>query len=358
MAVIPPRFRRSSYLYDLPEELIAQEPLPERRASRLMVLERRGGIVAHTRFYELPKFLREGDCLVINDSKVFPARFFAQKATGGIVEFLVVSHQGAEGVALVRAHRGIKEGTVLNILDKERKPTETFVRILEALKSPGTVRFEVFGSRSLRLREVLDEVGLVPVPPYVRRRDASLEELDRERYQTVYATKEGSVAAPTAGFHFDEPLLAEIASKGVQILRVTLHVGPGTFKPIREEDIRLHKVDPEPFEIPEETATALNLALSEGRRIVGVGTTVVRTLESAFEGGKVRAGSGVAHLTILPGHKFRVVSAMLTNFHLPASSLIVLVSAFAGRKRILRAYREAIRLGYRFYSYGDAMAIF
>ncbi len=354
---VPPRYRLSSYQYLLPQDRIAQVPVERRSESRLLVLDRRGGVRSHARFEDLPAFLREGDCLVVNDTRVVPARLFARKETGGLVEVFAVRFDERRFDAMVRAHRGLRPGTTLAVVGRDGGDTDARLRV-EARSTGGEARLTLQSPAGTTVAEILERHGRVPVPPYIRREDGALHDLDRQRYQTVYARVPGAVAAPTAGLHFDSDLLGRLRRMGVEVAPVTLHVGPGTFKPVRVEDIRRHRVDAERYEVPEDTARAVSDALRSGRRVVAVGTTVVRVLETlGAQGGRVRAGRGVTRLTIRPGHRFRVVSALITNFHLPGSSLIVLVSAFAGRERVLRAYREAVREGYRFYSYGDAMLI-
>lgn len=357
MERIPPRYRLSSYQYLLPQDRIAQVPVERRSGSRLLVLDRRGGVRSHARFEDLPGFLRRGDCLVVNDTRVIPARLFARKETGGLVEVFVVRFDERRLDALVRTRRGLRPGTTLAVVGRDGGETDARLRV-EARTAGGEARWTLQSPAGTTVAEVLERHGRIPVPPYIRREDGSLHDLDRERYQTVYARVPGAVAAPTAGLHFDKDLLDRLRGMGVEVQPVTLHVGPGTFKPVRVEDIQRHQVDPEPFEVPKSTSRAVNEALASGRRVVAVGTTVVRVLETlGAGGGPIRAGRGMTRLTILPGHRFRVVSALVTNFHLPGSSLLLLVSAFAGRERVLRAYREAVREGYRFYSYGDAMLI-
>jgi S-adenosylmethionine:tRNA ribosyltransferase-isomerase len=350
---IPARFRLSSYLYDLPRERIAQVPAPERTGSRLLVLDRRTGRRSHGTFADLPGRLVPGDCLVINDTRVVRARLFCRKPTGGRVELLVLSRRGAVLDAMFGTHRGLATGAKLEVLDRGGAPAGRFLRVL-AVRGDGTASLE---SADGEPGALLDAFGHVPLPPYIRRDSGALDALDRERYQTVYAASDGAVAAPTAGLHFTPSLLEAIAGGGIEVVRLTLHVGPGTFKPVKAADVRQHDVGEERFAIPDGAALAVNRALDEGRRVVAVGTTVVRALETAGAGGRVIAGEGATRLLIVPGHAFRVVSAMVTNFHLPGSSLLLLVSALAGRTRVLAAYREAVRLGYRFYSYGDAMLI-
>ncbi|HEX9940591.1 MAG TPA: tRNA preQ1(34) S-adenosylmethionine ribosyltransferase-isomerase QueA [Thermoanaerobaculia bacterium] len=327
--------------YHLPAASIAQEPAP-RGESRLLVLDRTGP-ERHSRVRDLPRLLRPGDLLVLNDTRVIPARLYGRSAGGGRMEILLVERLGErEWEALVKPGRRARPGTSIQL--------------------EGGLAAEVIGKREdgrhrLRFPEpiepYLDRLGHVPLPPYIHRPDTPE---DRERYQTVYARRPGAIAAPTAGLHFTEDLLREIEQAGVGIARITLHVGIGTFKPVSAERIEEHRMDSERYEIGEEAAAAIRRARAGGR-VVTVGTTVVRTLESAaiLGGGEVRAGSGSTDLFITPGFRFQAVDALLTNFHLPRSTLLMLVSAFAGRERILAAYEEAIREGYRFYSYGDAM---
>jgi len=332
----------SDFDYDLPPASIAQEPAP-RGESRLLVLDR-AGPERHARVRDLARLLRSGDLLVLNDTRVIPSRLYGRSAGGGKIEILLVEPVGErEWDALVkpgrRARPGarfeIGEGLAAEVLDK-REDGRHRLRFSEPIEPH------------------LDRLGHIPLPPYIHRPDTPE---DRERYQTVYARRPGAVAAPTAGLHFTEELLREIAGAGVEIARVTLHVGIGTFKPVSAERIEEHRMERERYEIGEETAEALRRAREAGRRIVAVGTTVVRTLEGAAltGGGEVRAGDGATDLFITPGFRFQMVDALLTNFHLPRSTLLMLVSAFAGRERVLAAYEEAVREGYRFYSYGDAM---
>lgn len=352
MSEVPPRYRLSSYSYHLPQDLIAQFPIEQRSKSRLLVLDRRTGYRLHTTFENVVFFLRPGDRLVINDTRVIPARLFAVKETGGRVEVFFVEESAGIIVAMLRKAGRINPGSRLKVLDRNGKVTDVLLEVVSVGRGQATLRCA--SAQHIKPRELLERFGHVPLPPYIKRQDTPK---DLERYQTVYARHEGAVAAPTAGLHFDEVLLKRIQGIGVIVLPVTLHVGPGTFKPVRSEDIRLHQVDPERYDVPQDTAREITEALRSGSRVIAVGTTVVRVLESAFFRGEIRPGPGVTSLTIIPGHRFKVVSGLITNFHLPCSSLLVLVSAFAGRERILRAYREAVRLGYRFYSYGDAMII-
>jgi S-adenosylmethionine:tRNA ribosyltransferase-isomerase len=326
--------------YDLPEESIAQEPAP-RGESRLLVLDAEGPD-RHRRVRDLPRLLRAGDLLILNDTRVIPARLFGERegGGGGRMEVLLIEKTGEmEWEALVRPGRRARPGTVLRF---------------EELTAEVTNKTED-GRYRLRFSEPvephLDRLGHVPLPPYIRRPD---RESDRERYQTVYARNPGAVAAPTAGLHFTEAILEETAAAGIGVARVTLHVGIGTFKPVSAERVEDHRMERERYEVSEETAEAIRRTRQSGGRIVAVGTTVVRTLESAALAAPA-GHRGSTELFITPGFRFRVVDVLLTNFHLPRSTLLMLVSAFAGRERVLAAYEEAVRAGYRFYSYGDAM---
>ena len=337
--------------YDLPQELIAQEPAEPRDASRLLVLDRQRGAWEDRAFGDLADLLRPGDCLVANQSRVIPARLLGVSETGGKPVELLLLRPVAEGrwEALVRPGRRCRIGARVEL-------------------AGGVARAQIVGegTAGVRLveiearwpvRELLERYGLPPLPPYIERHDAPKPE-DRERYQTVYARDDGSVAAPTAGLHFTPELLARLASRGVAVHYLTLHVGPGTFRPLRAARIDEHRMEAEPVEIPQSTARAVHEAKRDRRRVVAVGTTTTRALEwAAGEDGRVRDGAGEADLFIRPGHRFRVVDALLTNFHLPRSTLLVLAAAFAGRELILDAYRHAVAARYRFYSYGDAMLI-
>jgi S-adenosylmethionine:tRNA ribosyltransferase-isomerase len=333
--------------YELPAEAIAQRPPETREAARLLVIDRASGALQDRRIVELPDVLRPGDCLVVNDSRVIPARVLAEDARGRAVELLFLEHQAPDRWrALGRPGRRCRPGARLSV---------------------GAVRLDVVGieedgARVVERREgtiddLLAEHGLPPLPPYIARHAKPTAE-DWERYQTVYARWPGSVAAPTAGLHFSEPLLAALCGRGVEVHPLTLHIGPATFRPITAPDLAAHVLPPERATIPAATAAAVNTARAEGRRVVAVGTTVTRTLESAVDGaGRVTPLDGQATLTIGPGHRFRAVDALLTNFHLPRSSLLLVVAAFAGGDLILRAYRHAVAAGYRFYSYGDATLV-
>ena len=337
--------------FALPPDLIAQMPVARRDAARLLVLDRASGGATHTTVAALPEWLQRGDVLALNDTRVFPARLRGRRVpSGGAVECVLLERlDEARWSALVHPGQKLRVGERVRF---ERRGRAIDGQILER-------RF--FGRRVVRLTtgagsldDAIDAVGHVPLPPYIRRPDS---ESDRERYQTVYARARGSVAAPTAGLHLTDGLLQAVGARGVHRVDVTLHVGYGTFKPVRAERVEAHTVDPERYMISERAALALNAAVDAGRRIVAVGTTTTRALESAWRQGQVVAGEAVAELFIRPGHRFAVVGGLLTNFHLPRSSLLMLVCAFAGRERVLAAYAEAIRRGYRFYSYGDAMLI-
>jgi len=352
----------AAYDYPLPPELVAQEPLARRDASRLLVLDRASGAIAHRTFSDLPELLRPGDLLVTNRSRVFPARLLGRRAAGGLAEILLVRRTEPDAwEAMVRPGRRLRRGAVVDIAPGFR------VRVEEPLHPEPRGERSSAGPQPTALRRVrlllddpdparaLERHGHVPLPPYIHRAD---EPSDRDRYQTVYARETGSVAAPTAGLHFTPDLLGRLAERGIERAEVVLHVGPGTFRPVEVQDVREHRVDPERLTIPEETAAAVDRARAEGRRVVAVGTTATRALESAVDdAGRIRAGGSETDLVVVPGFRFRVTGALVTNFHLPRSSLLLLVSAFAGRERVLAAYAEAVRLRYRFYSYGDAMLV-
>ena len=353
----------SDFDYELPEELIAQRPAAERDASRMLVLDRATASWRDRHFYDLPSELTDRDVLVLNNTRVFPARLIGRREpSGGRVEiFLIGERPSTEGPfvwdSLARPARRLTVGQRIAFGDGRLRA--------EVVEASGdgrrTVRFECDGD----FHSLVEEFGRMPLPPYIKR--AQLEEggeesgdaaRDRERYQTIYAGRSGAVAAPTAGLHFTPRVLDRVRERRVAVVELTLHVGYGTFAPVRVEDLSRHAVEPERYEIATEAAEVLNEARARGRRIVAVGTTTVRALESAAdERGTVRAGRGLASLTITPGYRFKTVGAMLTNFHLPRSSLLVLVSAFAGRELTLAAYRHAARSRYRFYSYGDCMLI-
>jgi len=332
--------------FDLPEGLIAQYPLPERDSSRLMTLSRSTGEFSHASFRDLPDFLRKGDLLILNDTKVLPARLIGKKSSGGKVEVLLIERllktdDGREEWAcLIRNSKGLKEGSFLFF------NTEAEVRGFDEKAGLWRVSFKDGPHYK--------EAGRIPLPPYIRREP---EECDKIRYQTVFAGEEGAVAAPTAGLHFTDKLLNELREKGVETRFITLHTGPGTFMPVRVTDVREHKMHGERYAINEAACEAIKKAKAEGRRVIAVGTTSTRALEAAFRDFDEPELSGTTDIFIYPGFRFRVIDGLLTNFHLPGSTLIMLVAAFAGRDRVLAAYQEAVERGYRFFSYGDAMLI-
>ncbi|MDQ4122763.1 MAG: tRNA preQ1(34) S-adenosylmethionine ribosyltransferase-isomerase QueA [Acidobacteriota bacterium] len=345
----------SEFDYELPEELIAQKPLAERSASRMLVVNRAAKSWRDEQFKNFPAFLHEGDVLVLNNTKVFPARLIGNREnfTGKIEIFLVREIEKNVWEALARPARRIRIGTNLIFgLGRLR------AKVLEKSED-GRLKVE-FDSDD-NFYEVLESVGQTPLPPYIRRpkeSDENVSERDRNRYQTVFARERGAIAAPTAGLHFTPEVLAEIKRRGIQTAEITLHVGYGTFEPVRVEDLSEHRVAPETSTISQETAEIVNRAKAENRRIIAIGTTTTRSLESAAdENGEVSVGARAANLTIVPGYKFRVIDALLTNFHLPQSSLLVLVSTFAGHHLTMSAYKHAVAEKYRFYSYGDCMFI-
>ena len=342
--------RLDEFDYELPRERIAQHPLPRRDDARLLVLDRASGRLDDSCVRELPRWLEAGDLLVFNDTRVVPARLLGRKASGGRVELLLVERVSpGEPVwrCLLRASRKPASGARLELAD------DLWATVLG--READGLWLVALATSSPSLDTALERAGRMPLPPYIERAPA---EDDRERYQTVFARRPGAVAAPTAGLHFTPELLGALAAAGVGAAWLTLHVGPGTFEPVRAEEVDDHVMHAEAFEIPEATAEAVRGARERGGRIVAVGTTVVRALEHAAEReGEVGAARGACRLFVRPGFRFRVVDALLTNFHLPRSTLLLLVAAFAGRERVLEAYAHAVREGYRFYSYGDAMLV-
>jgi len=344
--------------FDLPPELVAQEAAADRTAARLLCLNRASGAIAHTHVAALPALVGPGDLLVVNDTRVFPARLLGRRVpSGGSVECLLVA----------RCDEGRADSQLWQALMHPGQKLKTGARVI--FEGSRTLHGEVLerrfhGRRIVRLStddgsavdEVIDAIGHVPLPPYIKREDRAA---DRDRYQTVFARRRGSIAAPTAGLHFTAPLLETLRQRGVRTAEITLHVGYGTFQPVRTERVEDHQLEAEQYEISDAAAAVINDALDENRRVIAVGTTTTRALEAvaARHGGRVIAGSGTTALFIHPGFEFRVVRGLLTNFHLPRSSLLMLVSAFAGRERVLAAYRAAVAERYRFYSYGDAMLI-
>ena len=341
------QLRRSDYDFELPKELIAQTPLSDRSSSRLLVLHKQTGEYEHRTFRDIKEYLHPGDCLVVNNTKVIPARLMGVKAdTGAVIEVLLLKRRSDDvWETLVKPGKKARPGTVISFGDG--LITGTVTEIVE--EGNRLIRFTYEGV----WEEALDRLGEMPLPPYITHK---LE--DKNRYQTVYAKYEGSAAAPTAGLHFTKDLLAELEEAGIELAYVTLHVGLGTFRPVKEENLLDHHMHSEFYEITEEAAQKINCAKQSGNRVVCVGTTSCRTIESAAdENGQIKACSGDTEIFIYPGYRFKVLDALITNFHLPESTLIMLVSALAGREQVLAAYREAVKERYRFFSFGDAMLI-
>lgn len=349
--------------FALPPELIAQEPPAERGTARMLCLDRSSGALTHTTVQRLPDFLHQGDVLVVNNTRVFPARLLGRRVpSGGAVECLLVGRVGGAEPpvsagpgeywhALMHPGQKLRPGALVQFGHSPLIHGEVIER-----RFHGRRVIRLWTEDGTSIDAAIDAVGHVPLPPYIKREDRSD---DRERYQTMFARRRGSVAAPTAGLHFTRPLMVALERRGVELAEITLHVGYGTFQPVRVTNVEDHRIEPERFEIPDPTARAINCALKEGRRVVAVGTTTTRALEAvaATHGGELVAGEGSTDLFIFPGFTFRVIKGLLTNFHLPQSSLLMLVSAFGGYHRVREAYASAIAERYRFYSYGDAMLI-
>ncbi len=339
--------KRQDFYYELPEELIAQDPLEDRSGSRLLVLDRESGAVSHHVFREVVDYLEEGDCLVVNDTKVLPARLIGSKiGTDAKIEVLLLKRKEKDiWETLVKPGKKAKTGTKISFGDGLL--TGEVIDIVE--EGNRLIQFSYEGI----FEEILDQLGQMPLPPYITH-----QLKDKNRYQTVYAKYEGSAAAPTAGLHFTPELLDAIRAKGIDVAKVTLHVGLGTFRPVKVEEITEHHMHSEFFQIDEEAAAKINGAKKKGKRVICVGTTSCRTVESAAdESGHLKAGSGWTDIFIYPGYQFRVLDALITNFHLPESTLVMLVSALAGREQVLDAYRIAVEEKYRFFSFGDAMLV-
>ncbi|MDU4960655.1 MAG: tRNA preQ1(34) S-adenosylmethionine ribosyltransferase-isomerase QueA [Sporomusaceae bacterium] len=337
--------RLADFDYELPERLIAQQPLEPRDSSRLLVLPRTAGAVAHRHFGEIIDYFKAGDTLVFNDTRVIPARLLGHRAgSGGKVEvFLLNEKSASEWEVLVKPGKRAKPGTVIEF------GPELSCEVLDGTDFGGrVVRFSFSGA----FADLLDRLGETPLPPYIHERLS-----DSERYQTVYSRQRGSAAAPTAGLHFTPALLAALEAKGVSLAFITLHVGLGTFRPVAVEDITQHVMHREYYSVSEAAAQAVNLTKERGGRVIAVGTTSIRTLETAAQNGRLAAGSGWSEKFIYPGYQFQLVDGIISNFHLPKSTLIMLISAFAGRERVLAAYREAVACEYRFFSFGDAMLL-
>jgi S-adenosylmethionine:tRNA ribosyltransferase-isomerase len=363
--------RIQDFDYELPQDRIAIRPAVTRDSARLLTLDIPTGAREHASFRQLPGLLRRRSLLVLNDTRVIPARLVATKPTGGRVEIFLVRRTETESTGHINHFGGSWEEMWAALLrGVGHIPTGTILQLSPRLQAElvekrerGSVLLKFRGQGPGGVLAHAEALGSIPLPPYIeaarRRPGADVDQPvdDRVRYQTVYARAPGAVAAPTAGLHFTEALLDELRAAGHELAWLTLHVGPGTFRPVDVDDPRAHQLDPEPYEISAETAAAVNRARAEGRPIVAVGTTVVRTLEALGAEGDLRPGQGATALYILPGHRFRVVTDLVTNFHLPRSTLLMLVAAFAGREQILAAYQEAVATGYRFYSYGDAMLL-
>lgn len=349
-------YRIEDYDFELREDLIAQTPAAGRDKSRLLLVDRRQETLSDNNFYDLPGLLREGDLIIINNTKVVPARLYGIKESGGRAEILVLEHpeslhdsMDSSRWCLLKSSKRPKTGSRIFF---ERDLTGT----VEELAEGGITKIGFKGPVSIDI--LLEDEGRVPLPPYIKRDSEDISHVDRERYQTIFSLKRGAVAAPTAGLHFTEETVAELKKAGIGIADLTLHVGYGTFQPVRVNDIRDHVLGEEYYTISPETAEAVNRAKREKRRVIATGTTTVRTLESvADSSGQIEPGSGKTGLLITPGFTFRVIDGLITNFHLPRSSLLFLVSSFAGRDLIKRAYKHAVEMEYRFYSYGDAMLI-
>lgn len=338
----------SDFSFELPEALIAHYPPEHRRDSRLMQLERGTGAVGHGNFTDFPSLLRSDDLLVFNNTRVIAARLFGRKASGGKVEVLLERIlSGNRALAQVRASKSPRPGSQLYF---EHGTGELCVEVVEREADFFVLAFP----EEEQVFDILDKIGHMPLPPYIQRSD---EAVDRERYQTVFGSEKGAVAAPTAGLHFDDAMLAQIRGQGIETGFVTLHVGAGTFQPVRTDNIEEHRIHKEYMEVDETLCDQVRACRARGGRVVAVGTTAVRCLESASANGEIEAMRGDTDIYIYPGYEFKTVAAMLTNLHLPESTLIMLVSAFAGRENVLAAYREAVREKYRFFSYGDAMFI-
>ncbi|MFO7760671.1 MAG: tRNA preQ1(34) S-adenosylmethionine ribosyltransferase-isomerase QueA [Thermodesulfobacteriota bacterium] len=353
MPLVPSGFDINSYHYELPGELIAQHPSDRRDQSRLLIYDFIHDEISHKLFHDITDYLEEGDLVVINDSRVFPARLMGRKETGGRVELLMLEYPQVNGctaeiTGLLRSSKKMRTGQKIYFAPGF---SADILYLLDKGKIKARLNF------TGNLDDLLHHYGEMPLPPYINREEGSSDE-DRQRYQTVYAAQTGSVAAPTAGLHFSRPLLDRIRKKGVELATVTLHVGYGTFAPVRVGDIRQHRIHSEFVSVSKKTAEAVNQVRKKGKKLWVVGTTTARSLEfAADESGKLSATRGWCNLYIYPGYRFRVVSNLITNFHLPGSSLLFLVSALTGRNKLLYCYREAVRNKYRFFSYGDGMLI-
>lgn len=342
----------SEFDYNLPEDLIAQSPTQKREMSRMLVLDKNSAVIEHKHFYDIVDHLSEDDVLVLNNTKVIPARLLGEKDTGAKIEvFLLKNTEGKIWEALIKPSKRVKSGTIVTFSQ------DLQAKVLERIPNDKWLVELIYEGNFYSL---LEKIGNIPLPPYIERKmsDEQLKQLDYERYQTVYAKTPGSVAAPTAGLHFTQEILEKLKQKNIKIGYVTLNVGIGTFRPVKCDNVLDHKMDSETYEISQETADLINNAKSQGKKIVAVGTTTVRTLESAFQKyGEISAVHDASEMFIYPGYEFKVIDKLITNFHLPKSTLLMLVSALAGRDLIFEAYHQAIEQRYRFYSYGDCMLI-
>ncbi len=338
--------------YHLPAELIAQKPAPNRSDSRMLILNRFDGSLTDSRFSQICDFLHKGDCLVLNNTKVIPARFFAQKQTGAKLEGLFIAEQENKWLVMLKNSSRIKEGQTLFLLDRNKK--QYCPAVAQTKLQDGQWLLDIKADAL----ETLEHIGFAPLPPYIKRPEPASEyETDFNRYQTIYARDNGAIAAPTAGLHFTAEILEQIRTKGITIAQITLHVGQGTFLPVKSKTLEEHKIHSEQYLIDEKNAKIINKTIQTGGKIIAVGTTTVRTLETAAQGRKITPAKGQTSLFITPGFEFKITDALITNFHLPKSTLLALVGAFAGMDRTLAAYKHAVEQKYRFYSYGDCMLI-
>jgi S-adenosylmethionine:tRNA ribosyltransferase-isomerase len=343
--------------YYLPPELIAQKPADSRQASRMLVLDRSNGAMVDNGFFDFLRYLRKNDCLVINNTKVIPARFYAKKATGAAIEGLFLSLEQGVWKVMLKNSSKLKEGQTISLLDRDKNifcSASVQTKLDEG-------RWLISPQCEMQAEQILNAIGFTPLPPYIKRSDSIAQHADdSHRYQTVYAKHNGAIAAPTAGLHFTPEILERITSLGISLAQVTLHVGAGTFLPVKTQTLEEHKIHSEEYCVDDANAAIINNAINAGGRVIAIGTTSVRTLETVAKitgERKIVASSGSTNLFILPGFEFKITDAMLTNFHLPKSTLLALVSAFAGRQAVLKAYSHAVEQKYRFYSYGDCMLI-
>jgi S-adenosylmethionine:tRNA ribosyltransferase-isomerase len=340
--------------YDLPAELIAQKPAEKRDASRLLVLNRADGTIIDDSFTNIGDWLKAGDCLVINNTKVLPAKFFARRNTGAKIEGLFLEQRQNNWLVMLKNSAKIKQAETLDLLDRDKKP---YCPVL-AKERLSEGQWLLRPQSNLPAEDILKNIGFAPLPPYIKRAQPQIEhKADSVRYQTVYAQHSGAVAAPTAGLHFTQEILEQLKAKGITIARITLHIGEGTFLPVKTKTLEEHKIHSERFSLDDDNAQIINKTIEQGGRIIAVGTTSVRTLETVADGRKVKPQTARTSLFITPGFEFRLVNGIITNFHLPKSTLLALVGAFAGLDKIMASYRHAIEKRYRFYSYGDCMLI-